>query len=663
MEYFHAKYENGDWLWYRWQDGVQIFGLGGVELPLWRHEKLATAESSTTVLFCEGERDAETAEGLGFLATSLPSGALVKGKKWSRLYTKALAKFDCIIIVEDLDEAGRQHSQTCALALSDLIADLRVVRFDELEPPKKDLTDWIAAEHTADDLRERIRKTPLWAPPPWPELKPLVAACPPEFPTEALPAPLDDFVREKASALQVPPGLVAITVMATCAAALAKKARVQIRRGWDLPLNLYVMGVAQSGDRKSPILEDCAAPMREYERRLVENTIDQVADERTRIEDLKARQQHLKGEAARAKSEVDRRTFAEEVKSIGRELARARKPVEPLLLTDNSTPEAAEILLGDQGGKLAVFSAEATPLDVTSRYNGASISNADVYLKGWGGDDLRIQRVSKDRPPIFVSKPAITLCLGLQPDALAEMMENRVFLGRGLMNRFLFAFPRSFMGMRQTDPPPDAVPDAVARAFVEAVTRLWELPGTDRVLILSPEAHKLFITMETQIEGDMRDGGRLEQIRGWAEKFKGQLGRIAGIFHLVLHRDDPNAFDIPIDRDTMWRAIAMTDFFAAHAILAFDQLGVFPATELARKALVWIRQNNLAEFSRSTLHHAKGRNLKPEAWEPALDLLVQCGTVRPKGSAAKERGKPGRPNTDAYEVNPAVHRGTGEAAS
>src|SRR5256885_2334825 len=81
QEYFHAKYESGVWLWYRWKDGVQVFGLDGADLPLWRHEKLASADASTPVLLCEGEKDVETVERLGLLACSCPSGALIKGKK------------------------------------------------------------------------------------------------------------------------------------------------------------------------------------------------------------------------------------------------------------------------------------------------------------------------------------------------------------------------------------------------------------------------------------------------------------------------------------------------------------------------------------------------------------------------------------------------------
>ncbi|MEK7317243.1 MAG: AAA family ATPase [Candidatus Eisenbacteria bacterium] len=162
VNYYHTKYENGTWLWSRWVDGLQIFKIpDDVELPLWRHEKLAAAEAGTPVLLCEGERDVETAEALGYLACSVPSGAVLAAKKWIPLYTKSLARFDCVVILEDNDSPGRKHGPNCARPLRPLIRDLRVVRFPEL-PEHGDLTDWIAAGHTRDDLDARIMEAPQW---------------------------------------------------------------------------------------------------------------------------------------------------------------------------------------------------------------------------------------------------------------------------------------------------------------------------------------------------------------------------------------------------------------------------------------------------------------------------------------------------------------------
>lgn len=70
-------------------------------------------------------------------------------------------------------------------------------------------------------------------------------------------------------------------------------------------------------------------------------------------------------------------------------------PVLPRLVADDVTPEAVASLLAEQGGRLAVLSAEGGILaTLAGRYSGAP--NLEVFLKGHAGDLLRVDR--KGRP-------------------------------------------------------------------------------------------------------------------------------------------------------------------------------------------------------------------------------------------------------------------------
>ena len=67
-------------------------------------------------------------------------------------------------------------------------------------------------------------------------------------------------------------------------------------------------------------------------------------------------------------------------------------PTMPRLLADNVTPEAAASLLAEQGGRLAVLSAEGGIFDILAgRYSGG-MPDLDVWLKGHAGDPLRVDR-------------------------------------------------------------------------------------------------------------------------------------------------------------------------------------------------------------------------------------------------------------------------------
>src|SRR5664280_164192 len=96
-----------------------------------------------------------------------------------------------------------------------------------------------------------------------------------------------------------------------------------------------------------------------------------------------------------------------------------RVPVLPRLVADDVTPEAAASLLAEQGGRLAVLSAEGGIFaTMAGRYSGG-VPALEVFLKGHAGDLLRVDR--KARPAEHVAAPALTLGLaqhlGLQGEA------------------------------------------------------------------------------------------------------------------------------------------------------------------------------------------------------------------------------------------------------
>lgn len=68
------------------------------------------------------------------------------------------------MILADNDDDGRNHADKKAALVVPTAASVRIVHFDDV-PKKGDVSDWIEAGHTADDLRARVDATPLWTPP------------------------------------------------------------------------------------------------------------------------------------------------------------------------------------------------------------------------------------------------------------------------------------------------------------------------------------------------------------------------------------------------------------------------------------------------------------------------------------------------------------------
>ncbi len=106
------------------------------------------------VLIVEGEKDADNAATLGFTATTNSGGA---GK-----FTPELAEYfkgKNVYILPDNDEAGASHAQQVAGLLFGVARAVRVVNLPGL-PDKGDVSDWIAAGGTAEQLADLCRHAP-----------------------------------------------------------------------------------------------------------------------------------------------------------------------------------------------------------------------------------------------------------------------------------------------------------------------------------------------------------------------------------------------------------------------------------------------------------------------------------------------------------------------
>ena len=102
----------------------------------------------------EGEKDADNLLRLGLVATTNPGGAAKLGSygKWRSEFSSYLAGFD-IIILPDNDDAGREHAERIATAVARVALSVRILPLPDL-PPKGDVSNWIAAGGTREQLEE-----------------------------------------------------------------------------------------------------------------------------------------------------------------------------------------------------------------------------------------------------------------------------------------------------------------------------------------------------------------------------------------------------------------------------------------------------------------------------------------------------------------------------
>ncbi|MDR3473359.1 MAG: AAA family ATPase [Devosia sp.] len=147
-------------------DGTYVWDLGDLNHTIYRHQaiEMAIAEGKT-ILLPEGEKDVESLEALGYVASTNSGGA----KNWTPALAALFRDADVVIPIDN-DDVGRQRGETVALSLRGIARRIRVLDLAPHWPgigSKEDVSDWIAkAGGTKEKLDAIIALLPDWAPAP-----------------------------------------------------------------------------------------------------------------------------------------------------------------------------------------------------------------------------------------------------------------------------------------------------------------------------------------------------------------------------------------------------------------------------------------------------------------------------------------------------------------
>ena len=117
-----------------------------------------TAEIGRIIFWVEGEKDVETVAKLGGLAFTfggtgdgLPEGCqqYLVGRN--------------VVVLSDNDDKGRTHAEAKAALAKPVAVSVKVIHFPDV-PEKGDVSDWIEAGHTFEDLKDRVLAAEAWKP-------------------------------------------------------------------------------------------------------------------------------------------------------------------------------------------------------------------------------------------------------------------------------------------------------------------------------------------------------------------------------------------------------------------------------------------------------------------------------------------------------------------
>jgi hypothetical protein len=125
--------------------GGYVNDLKGIVPTLYHQDELQKAIASNEPIYIvEGEKDCDNLWNIGLVSTTNPMGA----GKWKNSYSEALRGAD-LVIIPDNDKPGLEHAYQVAKSCYGKAAKVRIL---ELPAPAKDVSDWLQAGHTRDEL-------------------------------------------------------------------------------------------------------------------------------------------------------------------------------------------------------------------------------------------------------------------------------------------------------------------------------------------------------------------------------------------------------------------------------------------------------------------------------------------------------------------------------
>jgi len=376
----------------------------------------------------------------------------------------------------------------------------------------------------------------------WPEPMPLVAETQSKpYPVDALPGAIGEAVREVVGFVQCPDALAACSALS--AASLAVQGLVSVRRteGLSGPSSLYLLAIAESGERKTTCDGHFLSAIREWESERAEAMKPDIAKHAAKFRAWEAKRDGLLLKI-KENSKGNKPSDKEEKELVELEGDKPPVPRVPRLVYGDATPEALAWKLATGWPSAGVLSSEAGIVFGGHGMKSDSVMRSLSLLNVlWEGGSQKVDR--KQSESFTVQGARLTMGLATQPDTVRAFLDATKGLARGsgFAARFLIAWPESTQGTRRYREAPANWPRLAAfqRRIAELLTEPLTLSEAGELaplmLDLTPEAKAAWVAFHDDVEGELRPGGDMEQAKDVASKAADNAARLAAIFHVFEH--------------------------------------------------------------------------------------------------------------------------------
>ena len=663
--------------------GGVIWNLDGIERVPYHLPKVLQAK---IVWLPEGEKDVETLEAWGLVASCNPGGS---GN--SHLYAEWPNYFRGrhVIILVDNDQPGRKHAAAVAAALLSVAASVRIVELPGL-PEKGDVTDWRDAGGTREqfirlakavapmdaaalsELRTRwglAKEEPHHQAAPraeavddWPKPEPIQSELPPVqvFSEDLLPESFRPLVADVAERMQVPMDYPAVVLVLCLAGVVNRRAVIQPKAndsGWMVVPNLWGGIIAPPGFMKSPVIQAATRPLNQIQTKWQQEHEEALKDYACKQEEYELRRgawkEEYKRHAKKGTTPPDRP---------------GNEPEEPKLrrlVVNDATFESLHEIMSENPAGILVSRDELpgwwSQLDRAGREGERAFC-----LSAWNGDTGHtIDRIA--RGTIHVPHCCMSMLGGISPGRLRSYLVDALEDGPsndGLIQRLqLLVWPDTTPDWTYVDRAPDATSEEhAARVFRKLVELDAEDPARFR---FAPDAQELFNEWYAELEAKIRGDELHPALISHLSKYRSLMPSLALLFELA-DRAGCEGFEGSLLSGSLnfvtlehaRQAAAWCAYLESHARRIYSCV-VTPRIRAARELADHLKRKHIRNkdggfdwFVARDVYLKGWSGLDtPEAVRAAAEVLQDAGWVR---SLAGESGPSGGRPSNRYVVNPKV---------
>jgi putative DNA primase/helicase len=373
----------------------------------------------------------------------------------------------------------------------------------------------------------------------WPDPQPIgFVADARDYPLDALPSTIRAAVEEVAGYTQAPLALVAASALG--AVSIATQGLVDVARSDKLtgPISLYLLTIAESGERKSSADGFFSKPIHEWVCEAKKELEPEIARYRSEIATWESKHSGIKDKIKKLAKDGEA-TDIEEVRLCNLEREKPQSPMVPRILFHDITPEALAYSLATGWPSAGVSTSEAgTVLGAHGMGKDSMVRNLALLNTLWDGGNHIVDRRTSES--LTVSGARLTMCLSIQDATLRTFFGQSGAIARGIgwMARFLLSWPESTQGTRFYSEAPECWPSL--EVFHKRLKCLLNTPlafdGSRRLqpvmLRMSSAAKEGWIAYHDKIEGELWRGGELIDVRDVASKSADNAARLAAQFQL-----------------------------------------------------------------------------------------------------------------------------------